>query len=44
LFSAFHIEETTALLSLSDVNKRRKKVNKCKDLKINEFLWPPKPL
>jgi hypothetical protein len=27
----------TALLSFSNVNKGRKKINKCKDLKINDI-------
>jgi hypothetical protein len=34
LYSTFHIEKPTALLSLSNVNKGRKEINKCKELKI----------
>jgi hypothetical protein len=33
LFSAFHTEKPIAFLSFSNVNKGRKKVNKCKELK-----------
>jgi hypothetical protein len=33
VLSTFHIEKQTLLLSFSDVNRGRKKVNKCKDLK-----------
>jgi hypothetical protein len=32
LFSAFHVEKPNALL-LSNVNKGRNKINKCKELK-----------
>jgi hypothetical protein len=33
-----------APLSFLNVNKGRKKINKCKDKKKNVILWPPKPL
>jgi hypothetical protein len=32
-FSTFHIEKPTVLLSFSNVNEGRKKINKCNDLK-----------
>jgi hypothetical protein len=32
------------LFSFSNVNEGRKKINNCKDLKINYILWPSKPL